>query len=998
MAEFIDPFETEAPVEASGFVDPFESGFTEPKEAPKSDNSFTSVLKDVGRLFVSPATVGLNALGYAAGQGLAGGDVTKAAIEGAQSDDFLGLKLSMDSSAGKAVEEWLGEKLTKVREASGELAVDALKNKGVRAALKAFPLPALALDAYDVAPEEVKTKIEALTYAGASAAPEIALTLLGGSKANKALSKKASDLTEADILATIEEPVKPDDTGTVDFTKETIPTDEVTQETVIPDNALEFEKVTPESLRTTQGELDFTDPVEGIPFEKVEPSPEIKEPPMEVEGLAAQFDLPGINVPMGQTNFGKGQRGSVNLFKPKEYTPEQKAKKLNVEEFTQDFIQRHPQYADRPEVAAQVYQRLNNPVENSFSIKDAINNSETLKSLDRGVGIVSTRVGNISQPVLHRLLRFEKNLLQNTHTKIGAVDDFINDLNKLPKNTQALMNNLLLNNNTEGIARIAKQINRPDLIKKHSVVRSVLDDVGNDLKSIGRIEELRKDYFPRIVTDVEGLKATLGSSMRSALEVRLDDARRNAAKKGQAFGALEESQMIDSFLRGNTSLKGKPGFAKERKIDDVSPDLEKFYASPTESLHTYLRNAVAEVETARLFGKDAVRDKAGRVDVEQSIGTLVQDKLRSGEITGKQAIELESMMKSRLGPGNQASNAVLQDVKNIANMGLLGNVISSITQGGDIISSTYLNGFRPTMMALVAQAAGKTKVNMKDFGLIDHISEEFVSKRSSAKALNKIFDLSFFSAMDRLGKNTVLNGALINGQRMVKTPSGRKAFADRWQKRFGDEFPQLVNDLQNGRKTELTDMYTFSTLSKIQPITKLELPQKYLDMPNGRVIYMLKTFMLKQLDLYRNDGYNKIKEGKTREGLTNIAKLTMVLGIGGATTQYIKDFILLGSEGVDPELSDIPMNVLKTFGWSQYVTDKVKRGALGEALGDIILPPYKMFDTMFKESIQELDGDDETVSKGKSIKYLPLIGKILYNYGYGGKDDELDKRSKVEEE
>jgi hypothetical protein len=1165
--------------EASSSFDPttaFDPSSIVDEDKIKVDNSPLTVLKDVGKLFITPAVIGFNALGYGAAAAAAGTGILEAATEGGQSDEFLGFKTSADSGYGKKFEEVIGAGLEASHKFMGEASVDALKNKGKRALLKSLGMPALLLEAYEEAPKEVQTEVEAIAYGAGSAAPDLILTALGGGKANSAL-KKSKGLTEADVLSTIEEPVR--DTSPLEYTPKEMaledftpvadeggqplnyeggvdfygepekagarltpePTNELSlSPKAFADNLelepkeaktlqglvsnleleplpakvlkeeprpLEFEKVDPNSLKETQEGLDFdtrnkdinfrenATPEQGVDFIKTI----LTDMTNPVKGQPAQMDLPGINAKAGQTGFGKGQRGSVGFPKDvnefietlpkadrgveyngkvyrasgdethidavkrivkevgeknidssklktglitpegkfitheqhesgkfgvykdntdgiplrlaeeqfkklgqsgfgnkqrgsvmlparKELTPEAKAKKLNLEEFTQDFFQRHPQYRGRPEVAQQVYQRLNNPADTSFSFKRAIENSSTLKALDKGLGVVSTRVGNISQPILHRMIRYEKNLLQNTHVQIGKVDDFVTALNKLDKPTQALMNNLILNNNTEAIGKLAKSIGKPDLVNKYAAVRKVLDNIGADLKSIGRLEGLREDYFPRIVTDVEGLKATLGSTVKSALDVRLDEARKKAASNGTAFGILEESAIIDSFMR-NRVAGNKPGFTKERKLDDVAPDLEKFYASPTESLHTYIRNAVSEVETARLFGKDAIKGEDGRVNIEKSIGTMTAERLRSGEINGKQAIEIEEMLKSRLGTGNRGSSGLVQDVKNISNMGLLGNVMSAITQGGDIISSAYLNGFRPTMMALVSQLSGKSKVNMKDFGLIDHISEEFVSTRSTAKALNKVFDASFFSAIDRMGKNTILNGALINGQKMVKTPKGLKEFSNRWEKRFGDEFPQLVDDLQNGRKTELTDMYTFSTLSKIQPITKIELPQKYLDMPNGRIIYMLKSFMIKQMDLFRNEAYNKIKEGKTREGLYNLSKLIMVLGIGNATTQYIKDYLFSQFNDREVEFdTNIPMNVLKTFGWSEYTADKVKEGKVGEAIGGMVLPPYKMFDILLEDSIKEMDGDEETESSGKALNFIPVVGKLLYAWSEKGQE------------
>src|SRR5690606_31427369 len=131
----------------------------------------------------------------------------------------------------------------------------------------------------------------------------------------------------------------------------------------------------------------------------------------------------------------------------------------------------------------------------------------------------------------------------------------------------------------------------------------------------------------------------------------------------------------------------------------------------------------------------------------------------------------------------------------------------------------------------------------------------------------------------------------------------------------------LVKDLRNGEVTDLVRSIAFAELSRSQPITRLELPQAYLDHPDGRLLYQYKTFMLKQIDMARRDGYNEIKKGNFRKGFTNLLELGVVLGIAGTTTDKIKDFLL--GKDINLEASDIPMNMLKTFGLSQYVIDNM---------------------------------------------------------------------------
>lgn len=774
-----------------------------------------------------------------------------------------------------------------------------------------------------------------------------------------------------------------------------------TQPIAPKDNGIDFEKVDPNSLKTQQESLDLNDynsidyknhatPEQGRDFVDTLQN-DITQP----KGDTAQLDLPNINKPLGQTRVGQKQGGFITLPGKRELTIEEKAKKMNLANFSNEFIKQYPHYADRPELISEVFSRINDPIKNASSMTQAIESSSFVKGLDRVAGITSTNIGNISLPILHKAISFEKNLLKNTHTNIAKVDTFLSGLNKdvTPK-VLALANNFIYNNKTDQFYKLADTINRPDLKQGYKQVREVLDGLGSELVRIGRLKELRPDYFPRVVKDIEGLKNHMGTEVSTRLDKALKEARQEALRTGRTFDIMDESNLVNKFLKNNNHTKSKPGYLKNRTIDELTVDLEKFYATPTEALHTYIRNATNEIEAAEFFGTGAIRDETGRLNVEKSIGAVVQNQRLEGKVTGKQIIELEELLKSRFGPGNMAAGSTQQFIKNIANAGLLGNVVSAMSQGEDLIMSGYLNGMGSTFQALMS----KQKVNMRTFGLADHISEEFVGTLKSAKVLNQLFKISQFSRIDELGKNTILNSALISAEKQVKTKSGEANFAKKWEARFGDDYPQLVKDLQDGKVTDLTELLAFSVLSKIQPITKLEMPQAYLDHPQGRILYMLKSFMLKQMDLVRNDAIKKMRTpGEFKEGLSNLMRLTLFYGLSGGTTAAVKDYILNGFENedsIEDIASDIPINALKTLGFSQYVMDDLKRGAFGSAAGRIVVPPYKMFEEVTTNVVSQFD-EDEDNRKYSSLKYLPIVGRIWYNtfteQGREARQAQLDK-------
>lgn len=604
-----------------------------------------------------------------------------------------------------------------------------------------------------------------------------------------------------------------------------------------------------------------------------------------------------------------------------------------------------------------------------------------VKGADYGLGLVSTRIRNISEPLLKRARDYEGSLLRNAHVRIAATDPFLQNLNKLKGPDAAKLDLALVSNDAAALKAVLDK--HPEMRAQWEAVTNVLQETGRELTATGVLKNLRQDYlFPRIVTDRVGLLDKLGVKTREGLEQALHEAEAKAVKStGEGLSALEESQVISQYLRGGRNGQGGPGFTKGRVIEEVSAELRPFYASPTEALHTYLSSATRAIEKAKFFGKNLVKGEDGRIDTNASIGEVVRRELEAGKIDYKQAQQLREMLESRFGAGERGASPLVQHVRNLTNAGLLGNVVSAASQLGDTMVAAYAHGMRPTLEALTAKIAGKQRVTARDFGLVDHISEEFVSTSSSARFLNQVFKWSGFTAIDLLGKDVHLNAALSKFERLAKTPKGQAEIAGKYKEAFGDDYPALIEDLKSRKLTDNTRSLLFSELSDMQPISKLEMPQGYLDLPNGRFVYMLKSFMLKQVDIVRRDAYNEIKKGNVAKGTGNLLKFSLALGIAGASTDMLKDWLM--GRKVDFGKIDIAGNMLKTFGWSQYVADKVKQGKPLEAVRDVALPPYKMWDDIVRRD-------------PKAVQYFPVGGKLFYSHAMGGAEKADKAEAKAE--
>lgn len=601
-------------------------------------------------------------------------------------------------------------------------------------------------------------------------------------------------------------------------------------------------------------------------------------------------------------------------------------------------------------------------------------------NMDKIAGIMSTRVRNISEPIFGRLREYDRGVMQKTHDLLNESHSFLKGYNKISGKDRSIIDKALLNGDIDTVKPILQRHGGDELLAEYKKITGMLDGLGDELYESGRISSKLDNYFPRYVKDKEGLFAAIGKVEKSRAEEQLAKAR---SKFGE-LTPLQESDIINKAIRGYPIKEGKAGFTQRRGIETVDDKLLGFYASPEESLHTYIRNAVTDLEKSKFFGKDIKFKTMGgnsEFDIDSSVGNAVRRELDDGRIGTAQLNELEHLLGVRFGIGEKSPKGITQLTKNIMYSGLLGNPISAATQLGDLGVSIYVNGFRNTLKVLPRALVGKSKVSATDFGLIDNMAEEFATTTKSAKALRAFFKYSGFKKIDKLGKESLLNGSLLKYQKLAKSDKGRLKIAQKYRNVFGDEYEQLVNDLNNKEVTENVKMLLFNELADVQPITLSEVPEMYLRMPNGRITYMLKTFMLKQFDVLRRDAYQQIKAGNKAEGLKNLMKYGIVIGSTNTGSQYIKDWML--GKDVEPDLpTDIGENLFKTFGYSEYLLNKVKEGKLAEATGDVILPPFKMFDKILQ-------------ADAKAIQYMPLGGKLWY-YWYGGglEDFEQKKRDK----
>lgn len=103
---------------------------------------------------------------------------------------------------------------------------------------------------------------------------------------------------------------------------------------------------------------------------------------------------------------------------------------------------------------------------------------------------------------------------------------------------------------------------------------------------------------------------------------------------------------------------------------------------------------------------------------------------------------------------------------------------------------------------------------------------------------------------------------------MAKNPKGVAKLKEKYGNMFDEEFDLLISDLKSKQITERVKIMSFSDLADFQPIALSEMSPAYLNNPNARILYMLKSFTLKQWDVARREVYQKLKKkGSRLEGV-----------------------------------------------------------------------------------------------------------------------------------
>lgn len=484
-------------------------------------------------------------------------------------------------------------------------------------------------------------------------------------------------------------------------------------------------------------------------------------------------------------------------------------------------------------------------------------------------------------------------------------------------------------------------------------------------------------------------------SMRKAIEARkffgktpeyVSEAKRrlNAAQKEIAnFDETTEKRNKEILLKiDNLESKNTLTDQEQATLKRLNDALKYFQKNRSERLQD-VKDNLYEYE-------QKVNRYANQRDFRENIGAYVNDLIEKGEISAADEQQLIDILTARF--NEKGTSGLVQAYKNLSYIDTMGSVTSALTQIGDLAWAGYEAGIIPTLKNAYKAAKGESRITKEDVG-VERIAQEFADPGSLGKAVSTVFKLVGLEKMDTIGKEALLNSSLDKYKKQAsKDPEKLKSEI---KNIFEGETDSVIKDLQNDEITDNVKLLVYNRLLDFQPAALSEMPQKYLDAGNGRLFYMLKSFTLKQFDVFRNEVYKDLKSKdpkKKIQGMKNFVKLASFFVLANAGADELKDFVLGRKTDLDDRVVD---NILKLGGISKFVTWKARTEGVGSAMAKQILPPFKFLDAATKDIVKAGDG------KGlETLASIPVFGKLAYWHmgrGVSKRGDLWDRRLRKKE-
>ena len=657
--------------------------------------------------------------------------------------------------------------------------------------------------------------------------------------------------------------------------------------------------------------------------------------------------------------------------------------------------------------------------------------SPALQALDKLAGQIRTRVGGISPQIKRLLDNFEASAAQGASDVASRLSN-LKLLNTLPEDTiEALKISFRLgdrdaiNQTLALFPKVAEKV-RPQLDDWFDNLSGEMYQRGVKSGVFAEGEGILNYWPAKIKADRYNdlMKVLYGTVPKSAIE---KSKIAYAKQLGVEVKDLTKEQIDELYQRAaqgqvfTTRVQGlsRPGFTKERSLENITSRLSEFYEDPITAMNQYLHRYTDELAFRETFGlnklvakragaskamKEQGRRAEGALDVDTNVRDLIRqrvDQLEPG-LTVSAQDELVDLIEARHLARSTTPGKFQQAMTNLGTTFALGTFKSAALQVADVISSGFHNGVGNTAKAIARQllpgenpSAWKTADVGIDNILVADLAGEV--QGITGKLRDASLKFSGFRGMDKIGKWTHLNALHNKFTAMAKNDKAWQKLTDKMQGEYtAAEMAALRAEFSSGvtgaTASPQLKSFMFSQIMDRLPITRSNMPEAWARNPKMRWAYQLKSFGLQQADLYRRNFYREWKAGNKAEAAKYALGFT---GFVGGTNALVDEArrVAFQDKEMDFAVEDLPENfmwqsiMLSTVIGSPYLFKNIGREGAGSAIVGTVTPPVVSILDAISRDANKLakDGVPESITELKTVQMLPLLGDPLrYWIGEGG--------------
>lgn len=626
-----------------------------------------------------------------------------------------------------------------------------------------------------------------------------------------------------------------------------------------------------------------------------------------------------------------------------------------------------------------------------------------------------SRIYNISPRVAWRLVQMEWKRDVNVARYRDRARPFVEAVSKLSAKDKlevkkALLDYWALASEQENIEQYKKDevAKLKETLNKYGITDDmfnevvwVLTELWQTYKNAWLSITLTDMYFPRTVTDYEWLSQYIAEKTWTEWKERENLVNRIAKiRRNENLTEEEKEKQIRHILTSDYKTPWTTSkYWKERKMWKLSDWWEwiyQFYADPMESLDSYIVNMENAIQRQLFLWW--LQEDAGLKWENVSFTEIVEWLVDEGKISND---DLEELKKTVLAVLNKKpSPKIVRTLKDATYIMTLTNFLSAINQLDDLWMAIIKS--KNWLKHVVKAIFWKAWIKYDELWLED----SYEMFRGQGKITNRLFQKSFFSTFDRLGKTSFVNAAwdsLISQAKKNKDWTDTKSrinLRNRLVEMYWEETAEhMMEKIDSGNYMTnwqididiLVDL--LYQLWSTQPIFTSAMPTVYLNNPWIRLCYALQSFTIKRIDLlvqwtkqvYKNNGW---WAGWAVVAWVWLMWVSSFLAMFWVAIWDLQDWLKdeeeetalwkLLNEWIDEALKEVwnewKSSWLKIWNLSLYDKKTYNREWLWWLIMSKVKPPMIWIWKNFVDAITEHNADEAT----DLIQYIPIIWKLLY--------------------